>query len=625
VESPRWALPLGANANADGVRFGVWAPKARTVEVEVARSDGSDHDFWPLARDEHGIFRGLVLELRAGALYRYRLDGGPSYPDPWSRSQPAGVHGPSKVVDPLAFRWNDDRWTGVSRAGLAVYELHVGTFSRSGTFDAVISELAYLQRLGISAIELMPVAEFPGSRNWGYDGVDLFAPSRVYGGPTGMKRLIDAAHRRGLGVILDVVYNHLGPDGNYLRAYSDAYFTDRHRTPWGDAVNLDGPDAERVREIFLQNACYWLVEYHLDGLRLDATHALVDASQPHLLAEIGERARDAVGPNRRLVITAEDDRRGIWIARPERQGGYGLDAVWADDFHHAVHVLLTDQQEGYYQAYAGTIGEVARAIATGVVYQGELSTYDLQPRGTPVLDDPSEAFIFCLQNHDQIGNRAFGERLEQLVGRRRYLVAVTLLLFAPETPLLFMGQEFAASSPFLYFTDHEPALGKLVTEGRRGEFARFAAFQDPAGRDQIPDPQAPETFERSRLRWEERQPNSGVVRLHQDLLRLRRTDTVLQRADRLRTAALPIGGSVLAVRRWDDSGERLLLANVGEALAIDLNDLWLAPAARPGHWRCLVSTARRRYSGEPRARVHRLDVGRVVVPTETALILARDS
>jgi maltooligosyltrehalose trehalohydrolase len=602
----------------------VWAPKARTVDVEIARLDPSDPAYWPLERDGRAVFTGFVPALRAGARYRYRLDGGPSFPDPWSRFQPDGVHGSSEVVDPLAFRWTDAEWSGLSRNGLVVYELHVGTFSRAGTFDGVVAELPYLQQLGVSAIELMPVAEFPGGRNWGYDGVDLFAPSRAYGGPAGLMRLVDAAHRRGLGVILDVVYNHLGPDGNYLRAYSDGYFTDRHQTPWGEAVNLDGPNAERVRELFSQNACYWLVEYHLDGLRLDATHALVDDSQRHLLAEIGERARDAVDDRRQIVLSAEDDQRGVWIVRPPRACGFGLDAVWADDFHHAVHVLLTGERDGYYQAYAGTTAEVARAIASGFVYQGEWSPYERQPRGTPILDDPAAAFIFGLQNHDQVGNRAFGERLEQLVGRRRYLVAVALLLFAPETPLLFMGQEFAASSPFLYFTDHEPALGKLVTEGRRGEFERFAAFQDSARRDQIPDPQSSETFERSRLRSEERQLNAGVVRLHRDLIRLRRTDTILRRADRLRTAVLPIGASALAVRRWDASGERLLFANVGEARAIDLTDLWLAPAAPPGVWRCLLSTSWRRYSAEARPRRNRLNADRIIVPAETALILSCD-
>jgi maltooligosyltrehalose trehalohydrolase len=529
-------------------------------------------------------------------------------------------------VDPSDFPRRDHDWSGPDVERLVIYELHVGTFTREGTFEAIIPELRRLRRLGVTAIELMPIAAFPGQRNWGYDGVDLFAPCQVYGGPQGLDRLVDAAHREGLGVLLDVVYNHLGPDGNYLRAYAEEYFTHRHRTPWGDALNFDGPGSGRVRELFVQNACYWLVEHHVDGLRLDATHAIVDDSERHILAEIADAARAAVGPTRRIFLAAEDGRNDISMARPLSAGGLGLDAIWADDFHHTIHVQLTGEREGYYADYTGAAAEIATTIRSGFFYQGQFSPNRGAPRGKPVGDDAAREFIFCLQNHDQIGNRGFGERLNVLVGDRVFAVATVLLLLAPETPLLFMGQEYAATTPFLYFTDHHDELGRLVTVGRREEFAKFRAFCDPALREQIPDPQAESTFLRSRLDPSERERNPGYNRLFYDLMRLRQTDVVFADPDRARTATSAPGDHVVAMRRWNEDAtlERVVIANFGPALEAPLaGDSALASLER-GDWKVILSIAVRRYGGSQiRTRLSRVEPRRVVrIPAETAVVFS---
>jgi maltooligosyltrehalose trehalohydrolase len=435
-----WRL-IGANS-ARGVRFRVWAPSASRVDVVIQGPGGGEH---LLSREDEGYHSALVPGLGAGVRYRYRLDGDACYPDPASRFQPEGVHGPSEVVDTGAFEWTDGEWRGLDAGDRVIYELHVGTFTGAGTFDAAIDRLDDLARLGVTAIEIMPVAEFAGARNWGYDGVDLFAPEAAYGGPAGLQRLVDAAHRRGLGVILDVVYNHLGPEGNYLPALTGSrFFTDRHHTPWGDAIDYDGPDSGPVRDFVLENALYWAHEYHIDGLRLDATHAIVDDSPVHLLEEIASRLH-ALEPRR--VVIAEDDRRDRRLVLPRERGGYGLDAAWADDLHHQLRRLTAGDHEGYFARYGGTVPEVVETLRRGWSYAdgaGEL---------------PPGAFVVCIQNHDQVGNRALGERLHHQVPLPVYRALTALLLVSPYTPLLWMGQEWAASTPFHYFTDHLEPLG----------------------------------------------------------------------------------------------------------------------------------------------------------------------
>ena len=436
--------------------------------------------------------------MAAGSRYTYRLDRGQSYPDPASRFQPEGVHGPSEVDRPAGVSWSDETWPGLTIDDLIVYELHVGAYTPQGTFAALIDQLPELCRLGVTAIELMPVADFPGRWNWGYDGVDWWAPSRAYGRPEDLRRLVDEAHRHGLGVILDVVYNHFGPDGAYWRAFSEDYFTDRHQTPWGDAINYDGANSRWVRELVVQNA----------RTGCASTTSTVSGWTPPMPSSTTARrtswptspiACERQPRRGRCVLIAEDERNDVRLIRPREEGGYGLDAVWADDFHHAVRVFLTGERESYYANYAGSTEEIAQGIAGGFIYQGQVSPRTGEPRGTRVTDEPGSAFVFCTQNHDQVGNRPFGERLNHQIDAGRYAAATALLLFAPETPMLFMGQEFAASTPFLFFTDFDPELGRLVTEGRRAEFAAFRAFADPDMRDAIPDPQAEATFLASKL------------------------------------------------------------------------------------------------------------------------------
>jgi maltooligosyltrehalose trehalohydrolase len=520
-----WTPTLGAVPASGGARFTVWAPQAGHVEI-VFEHPGFTVTR-PLDRLPDGTFTGWEPDVPAAARYRFRIDGGPALPDPASRWQPDGVHGASAFVDPAQFIWTDGHWRGLSRDDLVLYELHVGTFTPEGTFAGVESQLAYLASLGVTAIELMPVAEAAGCRNWGYDGVDLFAPSHHYGTPDDLRRLVNAAHMHGLGVILDVVYNHFGPDGACVSAFSDRYFTDRHASPWGAAVNLDGDGSEHVRGFFIENALHWVHEYHVDGLRLDATHALVDDGPTHFLAEFADRVR--AGAGRPVVLVAEDDRNmATLVHRVPR--GYGFDAVWADDFHHQMRRAIAGDHEGYFADFSGTATDIAATIRRGWYYTGQTAPARKQPRGSDPTGLAPSRFVVCLQNHDQIGNRAFGDRLHHGVDLATYRAASALLLMLPQTPLLFMGQEWAASTPFLYFTDHAPALGRRVTEGRREEFSAFSAFADPVARAQIPDPQDPSTFALSRLRWDElaAPEHAGVHRLYATLLGLRRTEPALR-------------------------------------------------------------------------------------------------
>jgi maltooligosyltrehalose trehalohydrolase len=565
-----WRLDLGASVVDGGVQFRVWAPNARRVEVQIERRDGPTRH--SLITEPEGYFMTIVPGLGTGTRYRYRLDGGDPFPDPCSRFQPDGPHGASMVVDPSAYQWQDAGWHGVGPDGLVIYELHVGTYTAEGTFDAVIAHLPELKDLGVTALEIMPIAEFPGRRNWGYDGVDLYAPSSAYGGPDALRRLVDTAHGLGLGVLLDAVYNHFGPDGNYLRVYADDYFTDRHATPWGDAINYDGPNSGPVRHFVLQNVRYWLEEYHLDGLRLDATHAIVDTSTPHLLAQIAAVVHSL--PDRQAVVIAEDHRNLVQEIRAAATGGFGLDGVWADDFHHALRTYLTGEHEAYYANYSGRLEDVATAIESGFLYQGQTRPATGEKRGTRVTDEPARAFVFCTENHDQVGNRAHGERLSHLIDRERYLVASGVLLFVPETILLFQGQEYAATAPFQFFTDHPPELGRLVTEGRRKEFAGFAVFADPEKQARIPDPQDVQTHRRSMPDHGQRNDHADVYNLYRDLLAMRRDDPVLRHQDRQATRARALAPDVLAICRWHEGQERVLLANFG-AEAADVS----APAA----------------------------------------------
>ena len=587
-------LPVGAEVVPEGVHFRVWAP--RRERVEVVFEDG--RPAVELEPEQGGYFSGLAEGAEAGALYKYRLDGGDAFPDPASRFQPEGPHGPSQVVDPSTFPWTDGDWRGIGREGQVVYEMHVGTFTREGTWTAAERELPELADLGITVVEVMPVAEFPGRFGWGYDGVDLFAPFHGYcgqGGPDDFRRFVDRAHALEIGVILDVVYNHLGPDGNYLKQFSESYFTDRYENDWGEALNFETEPA--VRDFYVANAGYWIDEYHLDGLRLDATQDVKDASEDHLLAAAVRRACEAAG-RRTIYTVAENEPQETKLVRPPEEGGYGIDALWNDDFHHSTLVALTGRNEAYYTDYRGNPQEMISLVKYGYLYQGQRYSWQEQRRGTSALGLPAAAFVNFLQNHDQVANSAHGERCHKLgsPGCFRALTALTLL--APGTPMLFQGQEFCASSPFLYFADHNPELAAAVRKGRLEFLSQFPSLAMPDTQAGVPDPESPETFEMCKLDFSEREKNAAGYALHRDLLKLRREDPVLRTQGKGWLDGAVLGREAFALRFFgENGGDRLLLVNLGM-------DLDLTPVPEPLlapltglRWEVLWSSEDPRYGG----------------------------
>jgi maltooligosyltrehalose trehalohydrolase len=604
-----WKPTLGAWRNGGKTYFRLWAPEARTVEA-VRETKGAAELSLPLGRSADGFFEGSSSEFQPGDLYRYRIDGQGSYPDPASRWQPQGVHGPSQVVDAAAFGWTDAEWRGRRLEELVLYELHVGTFTPAGTLQAAAEKLPVLHDLGVTAVELMPVADFPGDRNWGYDGVALFAPARCYGTPDDLRRLVDEAHRIGLAVHLDVVYNHFGPDGAYHGVYSPYYFSRTHKSPWGAAVNFDGPQSAGVRKFFIENALYWIHEYHLDGLRLDATHAIVDTSGRHFLAELSDAVRESLSAGseagRAVVVIAEDVRNLAWMVKPESEEGWGLDGVWSDDFHHEMRRFLAGDRDGYFEDFGGTAEEIAATARHGWFYSGQYAPFFGQERGSDPGGIPPQRFVFFLQNHDQVGNRALGERLNHQIDAAAYRAATALLLLLPETPLLFMGQEWAASAPFQFFTDHHAELGKRVTEGRRDEFRRFAAFADPETRRRIPDPQEPQTFERSRLDWEEREaePHASTIRYYRSLLALRRSEAALNAGTGLDIWELD-ADTLLLRRREATGGDLLAVIRLRGAGTVDLRGIPYAHIGLARRWRLLLTSEEAEFA--PDAKPPRVD------------------
>ncbi|MGH9938348.1 MAG: malto-oligosyltrehalose trehalohydrolase [Blastocatellia bacterium] len=599
MKSTPLSLHIGAGVlPRGGTHFRVWAPRRRTVEVVIESASGLAFD---LAPEDDGYFAGVIQSIGDGALYRFRLDGsGQLYPDPASRYQPKGPHGPSQVVDPNGFKWTDHDWRGVDLRGQVIYEMHIGTFTREGVWAAAARELDELARLGITVIEVMPVADFPGDFGWGYDGVNLFAPSRLYGSPDDFRRFVDRAHALRLGVILDVVYNHLGPDGNYLKEFAEDYFTDRYTTDWGAAINYDGENSEPVRQFVCANAGYWIDEYHLDGLRLDATQNIYDSSGDHILAAVTRRVREAAR-GRSTVIIAENEPQDVNLVRPREQGGYEIDALWNDDFHHSAMVAMTGRNEAYYADYLGKPQEFISAVKYGYLYQGQWYEWQEKPRGTPGLKVPPAAFVTFIQNHDQVANSARGERCHQLTSPGRYRAMTALALLGPGAPMLFQGQEFASSSPFLYFADHKEELARLVRKGRAEFLAQFRSLAAPEARAVLADPSDARTFERSKLDLSERERHSAIYGMHRDLLRLRREDAVFsaQRAGGPKSVDGAVLGDEAFVLRFfgEDGDDRLLLVNLG----LDLN---LSPAPEPllappegMEWRVLWSSEAPRYGG----------------------------
>jgi maltooligosyltrehalose trehalohydrolase len=485
---------FGATLEDDGVRFRLWAPACASVSL-VLEDDGRTTT---MTRLPQGLFEAFEPGVEAGALYRFLLPDGTKVPDPASRHQPQDVHGPSEVIDPSVYAWTAD-WKGLSWDDAVLYELHVGAFTSEGTFSAAIAKLDHLARLGVTALEIMPVADFPGRRNWGYDGVYLYAPDSTYGRPEDFKALIDAAHQRGIAVLLDVVYNHFGAEGNYLSLYAPSFFTDRHKTPWGKAINYDGPDSAFVREFIIANALYWIEEFRLDGLRLDAVHAIADDSQTHLLEELASRVRARATSPVHLLLENESNDPARLVRRDRAPIQYT--AQWNDDVHHVLHVAATGECEGYYSAYQGDTDLLGRALAEGFAYQGQIMPYRGHPRGAPSGDLPPAAFVSFIQNHDHIGNRAYGERLPLIASAQALRALAAIYLLLPQIPMIFMGEEWGAKQPFLFFCDFGEELAEAVRRGRREEFARFPEFADPEQRSRIPDPLAESTFLASKLDW----------------------------------------------------------------------------------------------------------------------------
>ena len=567
------SMPFGAEVLNDGrTRFRLWAPSARSVDIVLGATTDDAYSL-PMPGAGEGWYELVRPDTPPGTLYSYRIDGDLEVPDPASRFNPQDVHGPSEVVDPASYDWRDIGWQGRPWQDAVIYELHVGTFTRPGTFAALEKRLDTLARDGITAIELMPVADFPGKRGWGYDGVLLYAPESGYGRPEKLKHFIEAAHERGLMVLLDVVYNHFGPEGNYLHAYARQFFTDRHRTPWGDAINFDGEHGRTVRDFFVHNALYWREEFHFDGLRIDAVHAIRDDSERHFIAELCERVRAGPGLERQVHLILENHENESELMPRDPGGAPRLaTAQWNDDIHHTLHTLLTSESDGYYVDYADApLRHLGRCLAEGFAFQGDPYRFeDGRLRGQSSRQLPPGAFVNFIQNHDQVGNRAFGERIAQLTGPARLRAALSILLLAPSPPMLFMGDEFAAVQPFLFFCDFGPELAASVTDGRRREFAKFAQFADSEARARIPDPNDPKTFVASKLRWSDRdrRPHREWLALTHQLLELRRHEIVplIPRIETGRASYSVLENRGLVVAWPAGAAGRLVLeANLGNA------------------------------------------------------------
>jgi len=553
----------GAETQPDGsTHFRVWAPQPRQITLRIEGNGSQPYDV-ALDEEPDGYRSVLVERAGAGTRYRYVLDGD-ALPDPASRYQPDGPFGPSEVVDPAAFQWKHSLPDGIQLAGQVIYEMHVGTFSPGGTWRSAIEKLPLLAESGITTLEVMPVSDFPGRFGWGYDGVFPYAPAHQFGRPDDFRAFVDAAHGVGLGVILDVVYNHLGPDGCVFGRYAKAYYSSAYSNEWGDALNFDAPDAQPVRDYFASNAAYWIDEFRLDGLRLDATQTIHDRSRRHIIAEIGCRARSAAR-GRPILLIAESETQTVRLVKPIDAGGDGLDAVWNDDFHHSAIVAMTGKREAYFSDHHGTPQELVSSARRGFLFQGQRYAWQMQRRGTRTDGVPARAFVTYLENHDQVANVGDGSRVRFYTSPGRYRAMTALMLLMPGTPMLFQGQEFGASSPFLYFADHKPELAKAVQKGRTEFMTQFPSLTSEASQVRVPAPHDPQTFERCKLKWEERTANEHFVALHRDLLAMRRSDAAFRAQDATTLDGAVLGAELFVLRfgaqRPED--ERLLFVNLG--------------------------------------------------------------
>jgi maltooligosyltrehalose trehalohydrolase len=613
-------LPVGAEVEGNGVHFRVWAPRSTSVKVLISEQP----DMRALCAEEAlecqagGYFAGCVTGAKSGVHYKFQLDRG-IFPDPASRFQPLGPEGASRVVDPRTFPWTDETWRGVDREGLVIYEMHVGTFTQSGVWLGATMQLEELARLGITMIEVMPVADFVGSHGWGYDGVNLFAPTRLYGEPDDFRAFVDKAHSLKIGVILDVVYNHLGPDGNFLPEFSADYFS-REKTDWGNSLNFGGANCEPVRDFFLANARYWIEEFHLDGLRIDATQQIFDRSADHILAAITREVRSAAH-GRGTYIVGENEPQEARLVRPAESGGYGMDALWNDDFHHSAMVALTGRNEAYYSDYRGSAQEFVSSAKRGFLYQGQIYQWQKKRRGSPCLDLDPARFVTFIQNHDQVANSLSGHRIHTLTSAGSLRAMTALLLLGPCTPMLFQGQEFAASTPFLYFADHREELAKAVAAGRLEFLKQFPSINAPDAAEMVASPEKEETFLRCKLDFADRERHAGIYRMHRDLIALRKSQPLIGEARPGAFDGAILGQNALALRYFGQAqDDRLLIVNLGATIQFDpCPEPLLAPPSRL-RWDVIWSSEDPHYGGAGTAPLES-EQGHWRIPAQAAALL----
>jgi maltooligosyltrehalose trehalohydrolase len=625
-------LPIGAEVlPGGGVSIRVWAPKRESVEVSICHHADDRKPAFTLALQPEraeatrarGYYSGIVPDAKSGMCYGFRLDGNAKLlPDPASRFQPSGPEGLSQIVDHHGFKWSDSGWKGLTIAGQVIYEIHVGTLTAEGTWSAATARLEEIAGAGMTVVEVMPVSDFPGEFGWGYDGICMFAPTRLYGVPDDFRRFVDRAHALGLGVILDVVYNHFGSIGCTIHEFADAYFSQRHKNEWGSPVNFDDENSGPVREFFLSNVRYWIEEFHLDGFRFDATQQIFDDSDPHILTEMTQAARQAAG-NRQVILLAENEPQDARLVRPVEKGGHGCDAMCNDDFHHAARVRLTGLTDAYYEDFAGSVDELRSAVRGGFLYQGQISQHQGKRRGTPARGLPATAFIHFLQNHDQVANSGTGQRIHELTSPGRLRAMTALWLLSPETPMIFQGQEFAASTPFLYFADFSGKEAKAVAQGRIQFLSQFPSLNTEEARRAMADPANRSTFERSKLDWTERETHKHSQLLHADLLKLRREDPIFRRqqADRIETSSL--SADCLVLRYFGDDGEtaadRLVLVNFGRQLFYSPSPEPLLAPPPGSQWDVLWTSETVRYGAGTTPTVEQDDGWHI--PAEAAVVL----
>jgi len=601
-----------------GTHFRLWAPTCTSVSI-VIETPAQAHSTYPLEPEKDGCWSALIKNVFQGTQYRFQLNNSDLLcPDPASRFQPQGPHGPSQVIDPASFTWTDSAWPGIKLPGQVLYEIHIGTFTPEGTFCAAAAHLQELHSFGITAIEIMPIADFAGTFGWGYDGVNLFAPTRLYGTGDDLKNFVNAAHVNGLAVILDVVYNHFGPDGNYLRSFSDQYFSIRYKNEWGEPINFDGPGSEHVRDFYTSNAAYWIDEFHFDGLRLDATQQMFDSSPRHILSEISDAARSAA-PQRSVLVIAENEPQQVSLLKPsEQSGGCGIDALWNDDFHHSCFVALTGRSEAYYSDYLGNPSELLACFLHGFIYQGQQSQWQHKPRGSISRFVEPYRFINFLENHDQVANSAFGDRLHNIASPQQYRALTALLLLGPWTPMLFQGQEFGSNKKFTYFADHKLDLATLVSKGRKEFLSQFPSLNAPEMRNALPDPSDPANFKNCKLDHSEKIDNP-VYEFHRRLLELRTADNVFANPSACRDGAI-LSNQTIVLWYSHETDQRLLIVNLGPLLRLKPISQPLL-AAPPAHkWQIIFSTEDHCFKGWG---ISDIDLGdQWIIPSSSTTVMA---